>query len=87
MTRSQSPANVNKEVQGEGDYKSAETYSNGVRTFVESGKVDEAASKAEPTTAQEEREMLDAEQVGISHSKGEDPASPRSPDRKPDAGT
>jgi hypothetical protein len=27
--------------------------------------------------------MLEAERIGLSHSKGEDPASPRSPARKP----
>lgn len=68
-------------VQGEGDYKSAETYGKSVRAFVQSGKVDEAAGKAEPETPQEEQELLKAEREGMSHSKGEDPASPRAPVR------
>ena len=68
-------------VQGEGDYKSAETYGKSVRSFVQSGKVDEAASKAKPATPQDQEELFKAERIGVSHSKGEDPASPRSPVR------
>ena len=68
-------------VQGEGDYKSAETYGKSVRSFVKLGKVDEAASKAHPATPQEQDELFKAERAGMSHSKGEDPASPRAPAR------
>ena len=67
--------------QGEGDYKSAETYGKSVRSFVQSGKVDEAASKAKPATPQEQEELFKAERAGVLHSNGEDPASPRSPVR------
>lgn len=68
-------------VQGEGDYTSAETYGKSVRSFVQSGKVDEAAGKAKPATPQEQKELLEAERAGVSHSKGEDPVSPRAPVR------
>lgn len=68
-------------VQGEGDYKSAEAYGKSVRSFAQSGKVEEAASKAKPATPQEQEELLNAERAGVSHSKGEDPASPRAPAR------
>ena len=68
-------------VQGEGDYKSAETYGKSVRSFVQSGKVDDAASKASPTTPQEQQELFKAERAGMSHSKGEDPVSRRAPAR------
>lgn len=68
-------------VQGEGDYKSAETYGKSVRSFVQSGKVEEAASKAKPATPEEQQDLLKAEREGISHSKGEDPGSPRAPKR------
>jgi hypothetical protein len=68
-------------MQGEGDYKSAETYGKSVRAFVQSGKVEEAASKSEPETPQAEQALLKAEREGLSHSKGEDPASPRAPVR------
>ena len=65
-------------VQGEGDYKSAAKYAKSVRSFVQSGKVDEAASKAKPATPQEQEELLNAERAGLAHSKGEDvgPAGP-----------
>ena len=71
----------NDAVQGEGDYKSADAYGKSVRSFVESGKVDEAASKAKPASPQEQEELLKAEREGVSHSKGEDPASPHAPAR------
>ncbi len=83
MKTSQSPALENKQVQGEGDYKSAKTYGKSVRAFVQSGKVEEAASKAKPASPEEQQELMDAERAGMSHSKGEDPVSPRSPARKP----
>ena len=75
LTRSQDA------VQGEGDYKSAETYGKSVRPFVQSGKASEAASKAKPATPQEQEELPKAERAGVSHSKGKDPASPRAPVR------
>ena len=68
-------------VQGEGDYKSAHAYGKSVRSFVQSGKVNKAASKAKPATPQEQEELFKAERIGVSHSKGEDPAPPRSPVR------
>jgi hypothetical protein len=79
--KTQNPEQNKDAVQGEGDYKSAETYGKSVRAFVQSGKVDEAASKAKPATPQEQEELLKAERAGISHSKGEDPGSPRAPAR------
>jgi hypothetical protein len=60
-------------VQGEGDYKSAERYDESVRTFVKAGKVPDAVKKAEPETAQVMQELEEAEQIGLSHSKSEDP--------------
>ena len=68
-------------VHGEGDSKSAEAYGKSVRSFVQSGKVEEAASKAKLATQQEQVELLRAERAGVSHSKGEGPASPRAPVR------
>ena len=75
------PQKQHDAVQGEGDYKSAETYGKSVRSFVESGKVDAAADKAKPATPQEQQDLLKAEREGISHSKGEDPGSSRAPAR------
>lgn len=70
-------------VQGEGDYKSAERYDNSVRSFVKSGKVPDAARKAKPETPQEEQELEEAERIGLSHSKGEDPGIKSKARRKP----
>jgi hypothetical protein len=60
------------QVQGEGDYKSAEKFNQAERAFVKSGAVEKAAGEAEPKSADEARQMKDAEQAGRSHSKGED---------------
>lgn len=65
-------SNDSKSVQGEGDYKSAKKYVEDVQFFVKSGKVEEAASKSKPATPEEAQELLTAERVGLSHSKGED---------------
>ena len=74
---------VPNQVQGEGDYKAARRHRASVESFVKSGKVDKAAHDATPSTSGEEEELLQAERAGESHSKGEDPASPRAPARKP----
>ena len=60
------------QVQGEGDYKSAEKFNKDERAFVKSGGVEKAAGEAEPKSAGEAQELKDAEQAGRSHSKGED---------------
>lgn len=70
-------------LQGEGNYAAARRHRESVEGFVESGKVDEAALHAEPQTAEEADEMEQAERVGQSHSKGEDPALERAGKRRP----
>ncbi len=81
------PEKVNQDaVQGEGDYKSAKTYGQAVRSFTQSGRVADAAASAAAANPQEQEELLKAEYIGLSHSKGEDPASPLSPARKPGGG-
>lgn len=60
------------QVQGEGDYKSAEKFNQAERAFVKSGGVEKASGKAEPKSSQEAQELNSAEQEGRSHSKGED---------------
>jgi len=66
------------EVQGEGDYEAARRHRESVESFVKSGKVEQAAHDAAPKTKREADELSDAENVGESHSKGEDPGtSPR----------
>lgn len=60
---------------GEGNYKASREYKEATEKFVKSGKVDDAAREAKPKSAEEEREMKRAEEVGKSHSKGEDQGS------------
>lgn len=57
---------------GEGNYKASKQYNDATKEFVESGKVDDAARKAEPRDQQEARDMKDAEEKGKSHAKGGD---------------
>ena len=67
---------------GEGNYKATRDYNERTKRFVESGQVDKAAHDAEPHDAQEAAEMQQAEDVGRSHAKEEDPAL-RQVNRKP----
>jgi hypothetical protein len=60
-------------VQGEGDYDAARRYDKSAREFAESGKVDEAAREARPTSPEQADELARAEREGKSHAKGEDP--------------
>ena len=69
------------EVQGEGDYEAARRHRESLESFVKSGKVEQAAHDAAPKTKREADELEDAEHVGESHSKGEDPGT--SPPAKP----
>ncbi|HEX2542563.1 MAG TPA: hypothetical protein VHM00_15945 [Caldimonas sp.] len=59
-------------VQGEGDYNAGRRYDQATREFAESGKVEPAAHDAAPGSAEEAEEMERAEEIGKSHSKGED---------------
>ena len=61
-------------VQGEGDYDAARRYDKATTDFAKSGKVDEAARDAKPTSPAEADELRQAEAEGKSHAKGEDPA-------------
>lgn len=72
-----------QKIQGEGDYQADQRYTESAQKFVKSGKVAEAARNASPGTPAEQAELKRAERVGASHSKGEDPASPQAPARKP----
>ena len=72
------------EMQGEGNYEAARRYDEAQKKFVDSGKVNEAAKDAAPESAEESREMEQAEQAGKSHAKEEDPAiTSGKPVRKP----
>ena len=75
-SKAKTPANTKddvSEVQGEGDYKAARHYNEGVKRFVADHDIEDAACAAEPATPAEARELRDAEQKGLERSKGEDP--------------
>jgi hypothetical protein len=61
------------QVQGEGDYVAGRHYDKAQADFAKSGKVDDAARKAQPQDAAQAAEMDKAERAGKSHSKGEAP--------------
>ena len=61
-------------VEGEGSYTGSKDYNERTKKFVESGKVEEAANEAKPTSEQEAHEMKKAERLGKERAKGEDPA-------------
>jgi hypothetical protein len=74
--RAQSPGAA-PDNQGEGNREADRNYREATRDFVESGKVDDAARKANPQSAEEADEMRRAEREGRSHAKEEDPALKR----------
>lgn len=57
-------------IQGEGDYESAQRYTDDKRAFVEEGKVDEAAAKA---SEQSKEEGEAAERKAVERAKEHDP--------------
>ena len=60
-------------VEGEGSYSGTKDYNERTKRFIESGKVDQAARNAEPKSEEEREAMQEAERIGKSRSKGEDP--------------
>jgi hypothetical protein len=58
---------------GEGNYKASQRYRQKTESFVESGRVDEAAENAAPESAEEARELEDAERAGRERAAEEDP--------------
>jgi hypothetical protein len=75
-------SSTTEKVQGEGDVAADRRYRDATEKFVKSGKIGDAVKKAKPQTLKEEKELDDAERVGLSKSKGEDPSLPQSPKRK-----
>ena len=74
-TRNQEQTMQRKDkVEGEGSYSGSKDYNERTRKFVDSGKVEDAARKAEPKTEEEKHAMQKAERIGKEHAKGEDPA-------------
>ena len=70
-------------VEGEGSYSGSKDYNQRTKKFVDSGKTDDAARKAEPKSEEERQAMQKAERAGKQRGKGEDPAL-RNPDQVPD---
>jgi hypothetical protein len=62
--------------QGEGDRESARRFNEDEQKFVQSGRVPEAARKAAPQDAGEQQQRQQAEEIGKSHAKDEDPTVP-----------
>jgi hypothetical protein len=66
---------ANEKNEGEGNYTAARQYDEAQKRFVQSGKVEEAARKAEQSiSGPEAEELRKAEETGKSHAHGEDPA-------------
>jgi hypothetical protein len=65
--------------EGEGNQTAARAFDRDQKRFAESGKVAQAAREAEKSlnNTEEARHLKQAEQVGKSHSHGEDPAVKR----------
>ena len=61
-------------VEGEGSYSGTKDYNERTRKFMDQGKVDEAARRAEPQSEEERQAMQKAARTGKQHAKGEDPA-------------
>jgi hypothetical protein len=59
---------------GEGNYKASREYNEATKRFVESGRVEDAARKAQPKNAQEAAEIERAEAAACERAKEEDPA-------------
>ncbi len=70
-------AGKSSKIQGEGDYEAARRYDKSAQDFAQSGKVAEAARKAKPLDPKEAENLKQAEEIGKSRSKGEDPGDAR----------
>ncbi|MEO5691536.1 MAG: hypothetical protein ABIQ72_00290 [Usitatibacter sp.] len=56
---------------GEGNYKAAKQYNDGLKDHVEHHDIEKEARDAAPKNENEAKEMEEAERIGRSHSKGE----------------
>ena len=60
-------------VHGEGNYAASRQYNQGAKKFAQSGKAERAARNAAPSNEREAKDLEEAERLGKSRSKGEDP--------------
>ena len=56
---------------GEGNYKATRQYNEGMKEHVQNHDIEQEARDAAPRSAAEEKEMLEAERIGRSKSRGE----------------
>lgn len=56
-------------VEGEGSYKGTQDYNERTRKFIDQGKVDDAARRAEPQSEAERQAMQKAERIGKQRAK------------------
>jgi len=63
-----------QKVEGEGSYSGTKDYNERTQKFIDSGKVKDAARKAEPKNEEEKHAMQKAERIGRERAKEEDPA-------------
>jgi hypothetical protein len=63
-------ADVKDQVHGEGNYQATRDYNAGVKEHLETHDVEQEARDAAPRSANEEREMKEAEREGASRAKG-----------------
>jgi len=63
--------NIERHVQGEGDYASDRRYRRHLKEYLERADVEAEARAAAPETAEEARELLEAEREGRERAKAE----------------
>lgn len=66
---------ADRDLQGEGNYDATRRYDKAATEFAKSGKVEPAARAARPDSPAQAESLKRAEEIGKSHSKGEDRAS------------
>ena len=69
---------------GEGNYKAARQYHEGLKDHVENHDIEKEARDAAPRSADEEKEMEEAERVGKSRARGDTKHSPDDPENEQD---
>lgn len=69
-------------MQGEGNRTAARRYNEDTTEFARSDRVDDAARQAKPSSADEARELQQAEAEGKSHARGEDPLLHKKSERR-----
>jgi hypothetical protein len=72
MTMSEQQGDKKDQEHGEGNYKATRQYNEGVKDHVEHHDIEKEARDAAPRSAEEEREMEEAERIGKSRAKGAD---------------